>query len=1492
MAIPYVGEGLNPRYWEAVLRTSDLFPWRAHFWRILAHWQLAPKRKTLLLILSEVKRNSDSAEAVRSGRLMRRLVVTTVLLVLAALPSSSQEYAFHSLTVNDGLSQSHVDAIAQDHDGFIWFGTANGLNRYDGQNIVTFRHDPEDPTSLAHDGVTSLFVDDEDTLWVGTVAGISRMRKSAGSFETIQNVPGDQGSIAPGRVEEIVSGPQGSVWAATASYDHEQPAASVVNRIDIETGRAHRFPLDIDAGEVAALHVDASGTLWAGTTLRIPRISTERPGLFRFNGAMKTFERVFLAGDPNLGVLPIRDIIGNHHGKLLLATGGRSVSEFDPRTLATRWLGEELKSTELVDGSWIFDLAMDKSGVVWAVGAPPNSKPDLFSVQRQLLRIEPDGGVSILGHDPANPFAIGNGLMQVVFADKYGTLWIGTSGSGLRYADIAAPAFSLYRKNAADTNSLGSDFVRSVLAESDDRIWVGTSSGLDLVDRRARTVRHWVHEEGNARSILPGTVDAIFRDSRAQLWVTVDGGLHRFDPEQGVMHTYLHGEVEPGGSNNAFISTMAESDDGALWLAIRGHGLGRFDPANGDIRLFRYEAGDETTVPNNHVLAIRNRHNGRFWVLASRGLVDLDPKEKRLKRVFAISDVAGARTEQLFSCVHAQPGPPEVLWIGTNRGGLYRFVPETMEIEQQDLRPHGVLDNSVYEILPGDDGHLWMSTNFGLLRFDARANSYRLFASGRSLQAPEFNSHASHRGPTGELFFGGVAGLNAFRPETIVDNPIAPDVVITEVATLRRDTSQAGAEREVIYRRGQPPGLHRLAANQRDLVFDFVALHSSDASRNTVAYRLEGFETVWHEGRALRTAAYTNLDSGSYTFKVKAANADGVWNENGALFEFEILKPLPSQLWFRLSSALVLVAAGFAVFRLRVSAIERREVSLEARVTERTANLEQAVATIRSQAERLEELDAAKSRFFANVTHEFRTPLTLTIGPLEDLREGFHGPLPRPAVEDLDVAIRNARRLLHLVNQLLETAKLEVGQLRLQISSFDLASFLEDILLTFSPLAERREMTVSSEVPDEPVEVFADRDKMEQIFTNLLSNAFKFTPDGGAVKLRIGIDEAHDAIVVEVRDSGTGIPADLLPHIFDRFFQVDEGHTSRGLGSGIGLALTKELVELHGATIVAASDKGFGASFVVRFRRGSEHYDAADLIEVEDAGTAHTQRVARVVEELASRRGDEEAADVYARESQNDGSDTTTVLIVDDNAEIRSFVRKHLRGRYRVLEAENGRQGLDLTRTELPDLLISDVMMPEIDGIELCREVKKNDELAFIPVLLLSAKASVESRVTGLDVGADDYLTKPFEVRELQARVDNLIESRRRFREIVQTPGQIRSLHPNELAIDSEDQIFLERVRAAIEENLEDDTFGVEQLAWELSMSRVHLYRRLRDTLDQGPSEVIIGLRLDRAAQLLKAGSGNIAEIAYAVGFKAVSHFSKRFKTRFGKSPSAFRKSS
>ncbi len=913
----------------------------------------------------------------------------------------------------------------------------------------------------------------------------------------------------------------------------------------------------------------------------------------------------------------------------------------------------------------------------------------------------------------------------------------------------------------------------------------------------------------------------LLEDSQGRTWITSGGPgcLQRWDRATDVFTPFCHDPDDPDTPAADFARTLIEGRDGSLWLGTWGGGLDRIDPVTGTFTHYQYDPSDTSTPADDFILTIYEDNGGD-------------------------------------------------LWLGTYGGGLSRLDPETGDITHVSTYNSDLPSNAIYGILP-DGEHLWLSTDRGLARFDTSTDAIRVFGPADGVQALAFNSGAFYRSNSGELFFGGANGLTAFYPNEIRDGSGASLVALTEVA-IDSEVSRWGQGEALD---AAPPYARsvRLAPGQRDLTVSFTALDYAHPSRDTYRYRLEGYEGDWHE-TAEGNAVYTNLDPGRYTFVVEATDTGGVWDGPSRRLAVTVAPRWFQAWWFRLLAALALATAAVAAVRRRTRQTRERQAALEAEVAdrtvalrERTDALEAEKATTEIQAERLREVERLRTQFFTNVSHEFRTPLTLTIGPLEDL-EGEA--LPEGARVSVDLALRNSRRLLRLTNQLLDAARLEAGEMTLRARPLDVGARVRDTALSFAPLAERRTVTFEVETPPGGLEVWADADKVDAILVNLLSNAFKFTPQGGAVTL--SVLEGEGTAQIRVRDNGSGIAPDDLEYVFDRFYRVEE--TGGADGTGIGLSLARDLAVLHGGAIEAESIEGLGSVFTLTLPLGRDH--------LEDG------QIAPAALEDEPPRPAVPVLDHDDVTEPDDADDRTTVLVADDNADIRAYVRSHLKDRYRVLEAADGARALEVAREEMPDLIVSDIMMPGLDGVGLVRALRADAATDFIPVVLLTAKAEEADVQVGLDAGADAYVVKPFNAQTLQARIDNLIASRQSLRVRFATSGDGLVSSTSDAA-DPVRSPFVTQARSVVEDQLSDDDFSVADFADALDITRSTLHRRLKSETGTTPSAFIRAIRLEHARRLLEDGAGTVSEVAYAVGFRSVSHFSRTFSTRYEVTPSS-----
>ena len=1374
-------------------------------------------------------------------------------------PALDAPIRFRPLDVPGGPGERWVTALFQDALGFLWVATDDGVFRYDGAAARAFHPAPFDTTSLSDPWVNALVPDGRGGFWATTESG--GLHRYGAGLEAFERYP----DVAPDRTNGVARDGRGVVWASTdqdgvVRYD---PASGAVRsltaaedglpddrtgpvlygpggdvwvglygggvaRIDPSTSRVRAYrpaPGGLPAGRVWTLYADAEGGLWVGAV----------EGVGRYDASADAFAAVPFDGDDD----PER----------------RDVSA----------------------------LLRDPDGLLW-VGS-----------EAGLARVDPETGRSaVYRHDPTDPTSVGAGPVSALLMDRGGVVWVGTE-SGAYSFEWAAPPFELFAHDPDDPNSLDGDNVYAVYEDADGVLWVGTTVGLNRVDRASDRVTRYAPDPADPGALASRLVMGITETEDGAFWVsTRTGGLHRFDRATGrVVERFGGRPLDPDGLYAENPWWITEDRRGRTWITAGGAGcLHLADLDAGAFTPLCHDPDDPATPAEDFGRYLIEARDGVLWYGSWGGGLDrIDPETGAFTHYR--HDPADHNTPSDDDVMFVGEGEGGVLWLGTYGSGFSRFDPATETFTHWTTADSDLPSNVVYGIQPDDDGDLWLSTNAGIVRFGVADESFQSFGPADGVQALEFNSGASFRSASGELFFGGVAGLNAFYPDRVRDNPVAPPVAVTAVAVEGRRAEPGGA----LDAAAPLAERVRLAPGERDLAVSFAALHYANPARNEYRYRLDGYDADWRRPEGDPEAVYTNLDPGRYTLRVQAANADGVWNREGATLAVVVAPRFYQTWWFALLVALMLVGGAVALVRQRVAGQRAREAELRATVAERTEALRAEKATTEAQADQLRELDRAKSRFFANVSHEFRTPLTLTIGPLEDLRDGVHGELGGDARETVGLALRSARRVMTLINQILDVAKLDAQRVRLQARPLDLGATVGALADAFAPLAERLGVALDLDRPARPVEVWADPDALDKVLSNLLSNAFKFTPGGGAVRLAVAVETAGGdgygagggEAVVTVADTGPGVAPEHLPHLFDRFYQADGATVHRRPGTGIGLALAHELAALHGGTLAVESAPGEGSAFTLRLPLGRDHL-GPDQVAPEGAAPPEA--------EVWADRVDDVEADAPPVSDPDDGEDRTTVLVVDDHAGIRAYLRRHLEGDYRVVEAADGAEALAVARERLPDLVVSDVMMPVMDGVALCRALKQDPATDFVPVVLLTAKAGEEATLAGLDALADDYVTKPFNVREVRARVENLIRQRRRLRErwsAVSGDGHADEPVPppappagddGSAEDDPERAALRAAVREAVEAHLADEDFGVDALAAAVGLSRSSLYRRLGD--GPTPNAILREARLARGARLLEGGAGTVSEVAYAVGFRSVSHFSRAFREEHGVPPSAY----
>ncbi|HSI77511.1 MAG TPA: two-component regulator propeller domain-containing protein [Lunatimonas sp.] len=1368
------------------------------------------------------------------------------LILVAVFPGigmgQHDNISFNHLTINDGLSHNNVVSIIQDKKGFIWIGTQDGLNRFDGYSFKEYQYSYKDTSSLSKNPIRVLYEDSQGFIWVGTSGGgLNRFDPWSETFSHITlSLTSPLGEETAITTVTLVEDRFGYLWAGTMEglFSIDLTSFEVIN---VPLGEATNTAIN-------KVYLDSEGSLWVGTFDH---------GLFKIrlkeNGNIHSERLKQWKHDENneesLGSNTVMSIIEDHKGFLWIAHIN-GLDQWDKKSDGfTHYCHDPEDSTSISTNYLSSSMAEDALGNLWV------------SSSQGLNRLGPDRKhFRRYYHDPNDPNSLSSNEILPILIDKTGGIWIGTINGGINRILQTTQPFDHYKNDPENPFSLKSNHVRVILEDSEEVVWVGTEGGgLNKLDRKKDTFYHYLNDPHNPKSLMTNNVSALLEDSNGVFWIGYAGGnyfkkaggLSVMDREKGAFtHIPIQASETTGGADREVL-TIFEDSDGFIWLGTQ-NGLKKINPITRKIEHFFARNKKENKISDGQCLSIFEDRSGYLWI--GTGSIALNRMNRKTGEInYYSQDFINPNSISSHSVRHIQEDSIGNLWLATYGGGLCHFDFER-EIFTAYTIEDGLPGNTINRIEIDAVGNLWLSTNKGICRFNPITKEILTFDASDGLQSNQFatghlNLGSSFKGKDGRLYFGGINGLNAFYPEQIKVNEKIPPIVITEFRVFDQPLSG--------WKENEEEGI-TLAHQQKFISFEFSALNFINSHKNQYAYKLENFDEDWNYSSTRRYASYTNLNPGNYVFRVKGSNNDGIWNETGTSMAITILPPW-WRTWWAYSLYFALGILTLLVMRKAVVNRERLKGDLKLQMME---------------AEKMHELDRTKSAFFANISHEFRTPLTLISGTVEKLKNKDEDLSKRD--KDYGLIHRNASKLHQLINQLLDLSKLEAGKLKVDEHPGEIISFLRRCAGSFVSLSESKQITYKIEMDESPVYVYFDTEKLEKIISNLLSNAFKFTPKGGEVDFLVDVgplENGFHQLKILVKDTGIGIPKEKTEHIFERFYQVESTSTRSYEGTGIGLSLVHELVRLLEGDVSVKSEPGKGSVFemTLPLKPASASYIRLNKIE----GTLELTPESVIHTPYSTING-------FFNPPR---SSRPLVLVVEDNPEMRQYIGESLNGEYRISEAENGKTGVEKAVELMPDLILSDVMMPELDGVSLSDQLKKDERTSHIPIILLTARADEDSKLDGLETGADDYLTKPFQVEELLLRIKNLITSRKRLREKY---SRSFSLEPSEITVTSTDERLLTRLLSIMEDNLSNPEFDVERLSREIGMSRVNLHRKLKALIDQAPTEFIRTFRLKRAAYLLSKNYGNISEVAFNLGFNSLTYFSRSFKQYYGVTPSEF----
>jgi signal transduction histidine kinase/ligand-binding sensor domain-containing protein/DNA-binding response OmpR family regulator len=1404
---------------------------------------------------------------------MLRIAIITCFITICSLITVhsfpyDQPVKFDYLTVRQGLSDLTIRSIIQDHTGYMWFGTNNGLNRYDGKEIIQYYNDRYSKSGLKANIIYCLYEDSRRNLWIGTWGGgLSLYNPDQDNFKTFMHEPQDPGSIRHNDVWSIFEDSKGNLWIATQKG---------LERFDYDTQTFEKHLSDLTIGDESGnlkrkafsciTEKKDDGTLW---------ISIWKHGLLNYDPINKKLLHHFVHQPGNtksLNTSEINTLFADDDGSL--------------------WIGPykgDLERMWMVDGVPVFKRYPMASS---ARGLSDNRINFILKDHKGLMWIGTEVGINILNkatghieqyfHNAEIENSLSSNHLWSGYYSSNGIIWIGSLEGGVNIYDPWKRKFVSDYPLINQAKEQHKKFVKSIFKDSNGCLWVGTDYGLNQFSPEGDLLQTYTH--GKYRESLDiGGVSGIVEDNKGTLWVaTWGGGLHTLDKKTKTIKRYQHlnNKEFPRGIGDLNIQSMTRDLKGNILIGTSFGHFYHFNPNTNSFHHFLCQ--DIDNLRGAPVIAISPENDGSVWLGLSEngGVMHLNLQSGEFTRYYQkANDEYSLSSNDIFSLYNDK----EYLWIGT-KNGLNLLEKSTGKITVFDER-HNLQHKSVLSIQKDIEGNIWFSTIQGISKLDRQTDKIFNYDNKDGALG---NCIVSWKGANSEIYFGGINGIFSFNPLSIHNNTYVPPVVFTALKIFNQPV-YPDKDNSPLKKHINQTSRVTLDYHQTSFSFEFSSLNYTLPEKNQYRYMLEGFDQDWVYAGNRNVAYYTNVGQGSYVFKVQGSNNDGLWNEQVRAIEIIILPPWWNSFWFRFLVLLIMMAVIASWIVIRTYRLRQQQKLLQKLVDERTKEIEAQKIVLKLQAEKLHKADQLKINFFTNISHEFRTPLTLILNPLDELlKELSH---LEKYKKTFSVVKRNTHRLISLINQFLDISKIEAGVLQLHVSKGDIIEYIIGIIDAYEFAARQKNINLNVNLATEAFICYFDGDKVEKILYNLISNALKYTPSGKNIDIEVNFttilaaqdhpwvkSDNSNHVIIRVKDQGTGIPEEKLERIFERFYQIEKQPSG---GTGIGLSLTKDLVDIYRGKITVNSTLNVGTDFtvVLPIEKGlfrNNEFVNSNLINDE----VKTEKIAFDEGSISSELSDLETNDDFLPDNNKN-----TILIVDDNYDVRQYLSEVFEKNFNVLLAHNGQEGLKKALKYLPQIIVSDIMMPVMDGFDLCEKVKTDYHTCHIPVILLTAKASDDDKVLGIETGADAYILKPFDINLLQVTVAKLLESREKLKQVFRRELILRS---KDVTIVSSDEKLLNKIMKILDENLYDSEFGVEQLSKEVGLSRTHLYRKIKELTNLTAIEFIRNARLKRAAKLLSENKHYVSEVAYICGFNELSYFRKIFKEFYGISPQKY----
>ncbi len=1313
-----------------------------------------------------------------------------------------------------------------------------GLDRYDGSEFKVYKHNVNDSNSISDNYVFRIIEDYKGEIWIENRVSFTIYNPITESFSTqkpsyLKNLP-----FGLYNITNVYSDYNDNFWIMnniTGPYYSIKDSNKLIH-----FSHNPKDPQSISSNNISAINQDSKGNFWFINRLGV--IEKIDAKTLKVKQSIYDIQR-FYKGEIQDYIL----FIDSDDDLWICGTNiPQGVFWYNTSQNRMKYLNKDSGLCRL-NNNLTRNFVQDKNGQIW-IGTD-HGGINVYNKKKNTIQY--------LTENSDDEKSLSQNSITYLYKDNTGIIWVSTFKKGINYYHENLLRFKLIKHEPDNLNSLQFDDVDCFAEDKIGNLWIGTNGGgLIYFNRKNNKFIQYKHIAGNPNSISNDIIVKLFIDSHNILWIgTYFGGLNKFNGK--TFKCYKHNPLDNTTITDDRIWEIKETPKGDLWIGTLGGGMDLFDPhGNGKDIFYHYKAEDANSINNNFVISMTYDLLGNLWIGTSIGLDVLDIHSNRFTNIKHENNVPLSLSNDNVICTYTDSRG--LIWVGT-RDGLNVFD-ENKNLIKIFTEDNGLSENTIASITEDKVKNIWVGTHNGLsniiISIDSKNKKYNFsfknYNQTDGLQGKEFNERAAFTTRNGEVFFGGPNGINLFEPQNFAINYDIPRIVFTSFQIFNNEVIIGKKINGRIILDKSITAAKSITLKSSENVFSigFSALNYLHPEKNKYVYKLEGFNLGWLSLNNInQKVTYTNLDPGEYIFRVRASNDDGIWNNKGANLKIIILPPF----WRTKLALLIYISI------IIISLIIARKLTLS------QARLKFQLEQERYEKRRVHDLDMLKIKFFTNISHEFRTPLSLILAPIEKLISTSENADQK---KHFVIMQRNAKRLLNMVNQLLDFRRMEEKEFKLNPVSSNIVEFIKDVVYSFSDISEKKNINLTFQSNVKEFIMQFDADKFEKIMYNLLSNAFKFTHENGNVDVEINVDHLPDNtnkyIEIKVKDTGIGIPENMQENIFEQFFQNEVPGNMINQGSGIGLSITKEFVRLHNGTINVISSPDNGSCFTISILINEISVLNNDIIERQEIYHAH---------------------ELLQNESENISSEKPLVLIVEDNEDLRFYLKDNLKRNYSIIEAGNGREALNKAFLHIPEIIVSDIMMPEMNGIELCTKLKNDKRTSHIPIILLTAKSEQEHQLEGYNSGAADYIIKPFNFEILESKLKNIISQREDIRKSFQ---RYISVNPSEIKVESIDEKLIQKALEIVEKNISNSEFLVEDLSRELGMSRVNLYKKLLSITGKTPIEFIRTIRLKRAAQLLKGNGLSVSEVAFKVGFNNPKYFTKYFKEEFDVLPSQY----